>query len=510
MGWMKRRSTRTTKVFACLSLTTTPWSVRFGILIPSTLRRGQLRRTLTLGPRDRLQSRDVAPDFAHTRGIFQLTAGTLEAQVEVLLLELEHFVVDLIDRHRSDIGRFHVTRLLADPLDETSLDRQFGGGQRQRLFGDVDGDTVDLEQNAARFYARDPELGRALAGAHADFERLLRHRHVRKQANPDAAGALHMPGERTARRLDLARGDPLGLESLEAILTERQADRARCDAVDAPFVRLAKFRPHRLQHGFKPLSQYARSRRVPPRPADIALGHLLVLRHRVVLHDLALEDPNLHATGAVSGERGSDPVIDVGAQRMQRHAALAVPFHARDFGAAEPTRAIDADAAGAEPHRRLHGALHRAAECDAAFELLRDRFGDQLSVEFGFADFHDIDHDIAVGEGGDLAAQFLDVGALLADDDAGTRRVDGDAAFLVRPLDHDLGHRGLFELRHQHLADFHILVQQRAITRLAGIPARIPGAVDAETQPDRIDLLTHGALLAAPVTPAPRLRAPRW
>jgi hypothetical protein len=29
----------------------------------------------------------------------------------VLLLELEHFVVDLIDRHRSDISRFHnVTR----------------------------------------------------------------------------------------------------------------------------------------------------------------------------------------------------------------------------------------------------------------------------------------------------------------------------------------------------------------------------------------------------------------
>src|SRR6516165_10469583 len=95
---------------------------------------------------------------------------------------------------------------------------------------------------------------------------------------------------------------------------------------------------------------------IPARTGGIAFGHLLVLGHRVVLHDLALEDPDLDAAGAVGGERGSDAVIDV--------------------GAAEPAGAVDADAAGAEPHRRLHGALHGAAERDAALELLRDRFGD--------------------------------------------------------------------------------------------------------------------------------------
>src|SRR5579863_3157013 len=222
MGWVKRRSTRTTKVFACLSLTTTPWSVRFGILIPSTLRRGQLRRTLALGPRDRLQSRDVAPDLAHARGIFQLTAGTLEPQIEVLLLELEHFVVDLIDRHRSDIGWFHVTRLFADPLDKAGLDRQFGGGERQRLFGDSDGDAVDLKQDAAGLDPRHPQFRCALAGAHAYFERLLRYRHIGKQPDPDAAGALHVAGERPARGFDLPRGDPIGLGRLQAVLPERK------------------------------------------------------------------------------------------------------------------------------------------------------------------------------------------------------------------------------------------------------------------------------------------------
>src|SRR5712691_11620899 len=89
---------------------------------------------------------------------------------------------------------------------------------------------------------------------------------------------------------------------------------------------------------------------VAARAAGVGFRHLLVLRHRVVLHDLAFEDPHLHPAGAVGGKGGGNTVVDVGAQRVQRHAAFAVPFHANDFGAAEPSRAIDADTAGAEPH----------------------------------------------------------------------------------------------------------------------------------------------------------------
>ena len=46
---------------------------------------------------------------------------------------------------------------------------------------------VDLEHDAAGLDARDPEFRRALALAHAHFDRLLRHRHVREDADPDAA-----------------------------------------------------------------------------------------------------------------------------------------------------------------------------------------------------------------------------------------------------------------------------------------------------------------------------------
>src|SRR6202158_3379301 len=78
-----------------------------------------------------------------------------------------------------------------------------------------------------------------------------------------------------------------------------------------------------------------RSSSVATRPRVVALGHFLVLGHRVVLKDFALEDPDLDAAGAECGERGRNPVIDVGAQRVQGHAAFAIPFHARDFGATE-------------------------------------------------------------------------------------------------------------------------------------------------------------------------------
>src|SRR5215469_15323348 len=251
--------------------------------------------------------------------------------------------------------------------------------------------------------------------------------------------------------------------------------------------------------------------RVAPRAPGIALGKLLVLRHRVVFENLALEDPHLDAAGAVGGEGGGDAVVDVGSQRMQRHAALAIPLHARDLGAAETTRAVDADAAGAEPHGRLHGALHGAAEGDAALELLRDRFGDKLCIELGLPDLDDVDDDVGGGKLGDLLAQLLDVSALLTDDHSGPRRLDGHAALLVRPLDDDLGDRGLLELLHQLLADLHVLEQELAVLVLAGVPARIPGAVDAEPQPDRIDLLTHRFSLSRPCSmPWPRPRARRW
>src|SRR5262252_6479135 len=132
VGCVKRRSTRTTTVLSCLSLTTTPWSIRFGISNPLFLRlrlgarlcfrgclwfgsfglgglglRCRLGRSGALLRCDGFHPRNVTANDAHTRRIFQLAGGTLEAQIELLLLKLEHLVIELIERHRSYIGGFH-------------------------------------------------------------------------------------------------------------------------------------------------------------------------------------------------------------------------------------------------------------------------------------------------------------------------------------------------------------------------------------------------------------------
>ena len=66
-----------------------------------------------------------------------------------------------------------------------------------------------------------------------------------------------------------------------------------------------------------------------------------------------------------------------------------------------------------------------------------------------------------------------------------------DPALLVRALDDDLGDRSLLEVLHQRLADFHIFMEQPPVLALVGEPARVPGTVDAEPQPDWIDFLAH-------------------
>src|SRR6202012_4124072 len=141
----------------------------------------------------------------------------------------------------------------------------------------------------------------------------------------------------------------------------------------------------------------------------------------IVFHDLALEDPDLDAAGAIGGESGGDAEVDVGAQGVQRHAAFAVPFHARDFRAAQTARHVDADALGAEAHGRLHRALHGAAEGHAALQLLGYVLGNQLAVDFRLAHFDDVQEHLSLGHYREVLAQLVDVRALLADDHAGAR-----------------------------------------------------------------------------------------
>src|SRR5437764_8013277 len=94
-----------------------------------------------------------------------------------------------------------------------------------------------------------------------------------------------------------------------------------------------------------------------PDAGGLGLHHQPVLGERVMPEDLALEDPHLDPAHAIRRVRGSLGVIDVAAQRMKRNPAFAIPFGARDLGAAEAARAGDPDALRAKPQRRLDRAL---------------------------------------------------------------------------------------------------------------------------------------------------------
>src|SRR5690349_5335924 len=62
------------------------------------------------------------------------------------------------------------------------------------------------------------------------------------------------------------------------------------------------------------------------RGGGLLLGQLLVLRHRIVRQDFALEDPDLHAAGPERRAGRGRAVVHIGAQRVQGHAAFAIPL----------------------------------------------------------------------------------------------------------------------------------------------------------------------------------------
>src|SRR5690606_28854380 len=73
------------------------------------------------------------------------------------------------------------------------------------------------------------------------------------------------------------------------------------------------------------------------RTALLALGaRRAVQRRRIVTaQGVALVDPDLDADDAVGGLGLRETVVDVGAQRVQRHAAFAVPLGAGDLDAVQ-------------------------------------------------------------------------------------------------------------------------------------------------------------------------------
>src|SRR4030095_3678142 len=139
-------------------------------------------------------------------------------------------------------------KALAQAGDDLGLDRQLFRRPLECRLGERPGHSVEVQQDPARLHPGDPEFGRPLARAHADLGRLRAYRNVREHADPKAAGTLDMTRDRSAGRLDLARGDPLGLHGLQAEGAEIELGSALGVAVDPALEGLAELGALGLQH----------------------------------------------------------------------------------------------------------------------------------------------------------------------------------------------------------------------------------------------------------------------
>ena len=128
-------------------------------------------------------------------------------------------------------------------------------------------------------------------------------------------------------------------------------------------------------------------------------------------------------------------------------------------------RAVDADALRAEPHRRLHGALHGAAEGDAALELLGDRLSaTSLRVDLRLADFDDVEVHFGVGDLAEIASCSFSMSApFLPITTPGRAEWMVTRHFLCGRSMTMRRHRRLLELLEQVLADLDVFVQELAV-----------------------------------------------
>src|SRR6185312_9002994 len=168
---------------------------------------------------------------------------------------------------------------------------------------------------------------------------------------------------------------------------------------------------------------------------------------------LALVDPDLHADAAERGAGLVEAVVDVRAQRVQRHPALAVELRAAHLGTAQAAGALHPDALGAGAQRGLHALAHGAPERHPAGELLGDALRDELGVDLGVAHLEDVELHLLARELLELGPDAVGLGAAAADDDARAGGVDVDADPVTGALDLHLGDAGPLHALGHELAD---------------------------------------------------------
>ena len=195
-----------------------------------------------------------------------------------------------------------------------------------------------------------------------------------EDADPHAAGTLHVARDGAASSLDLARVDAIRLLGLEAVGSEIQG-RALAGATPLmrPLCCLRNFvrfgcNMCNLRTGLAALELRVFATATAADPALFIFRCTAFRCHRIVLHDLTLEDPNLDATNTVGRVGFGRAIIDVGTQACASGTRPS-RYHSVRAISAPPRRPpqVIRITLGAQTHGRLHGALHGTAKCHTAF-----------------------------------------------------------------------------------------------------------------------------------------------
>src|SRR5690606_11035136 len=137
-------------------------------------------------------------------------------------------------------------------------------------------------------------------------------------------------------------------------------------------------------------------------------------------------------------------VVDIGTQGVQRHTTFAIPLGTCDFSTTQTTAHLDLDAFGTNPHGVLYSALHGATEHHTTLKLLSYALRNQHGVQFRTANFFDVDVHRHTHLLGQVLTQLLNIFTFLADHNAGTSGVDGDACGLRRASNVDTAYGRAF------------------------------------------------------------------
>ena len=123
-------------------------------------------------------------------------------------------------------------------------------------------------------------------------------------------------------------------------------------------------------------------------------------------------------------------------------------------------------------------------------KLLGDTLGDQLRVDLGVLDLEDVQLHLLAGELLELAADAVGLRAAAPDDDARAGGVDVDADAVTGALDLHLGDAGPLHALGHELADRDVFLDV-VLVELVGVPPGLVVGGDAQSEPVRVDLLTH-------------------